>query len=466
MNVLILYPWFRFASVVTFEEPLGILYLASALMKAGCKVKVADLTFQRNMDGLETMAGWADVMCVSSPTPLFGTAVEILNYIKKSNPGIPTVIGGPHATAEPDDALSHGFDVAVIGEGETTLVDLVETMGRGGSVENVRGVAYKNDDVLRFTPPRPFISNLDELPLPARHFIDYSRYRRLGIISMRGCPHRCSYCKPIQDKLFGKKLRRRSLGNVVQEIEELITHYGDRAVGFKDDTFTVHKTEWFERFREELRHRNLRPHWQCNSRVDTVDFDKLKAMKAAGCTQVFFGIESGSQRILDYYRKDITVKRIADTFAECHRVGIRPCASIMLGAPPETRDDLEKTYQLVKRIKPFNWHVHVTTPICGSYLYDQVKAEKRFGSQTDYGVYEPTGNLYRNLLPMKLDNLSVQDIAEYRDRINSCMKFRVLFRALVNPGLWKEFVMSPALRTIAYRFMLRHFRISKRPKAS
>jgi radical SAM superfamily enzyme YgiQ (UPF0313 family) len=279
---------------------------------------------------------------------------------------------------------------------------------------------------------------------------------------MRGCPYRCLYCKPIGDKLFGRKLRKRSLENVVQEIEELIARYGKRQIGFKDDTFTIRKTEWFERFREELHSRNLRPRWQCNSRVDTVDFDKLKAMKAAGCSQIFFGIESGSQRILNYYRKDITVERIADTFAKCRRVGIRPCASIMLGAPPETREDLDKTYQLVRTIKPFNWQVHVTTPICGSHLYERAKSEERFDPGADYSVYESTGNIYRLSLPMKLDNLSVDDIAEYRNRINRYMKFRVLLKVLVDPRLWKEFVQSRALRTIAYRFMLRNFRLSKR----
>jgi anaerobic magnesium-protoporphyrin IX monomethyl ester cyclase len=462
MNILLVYPCYRYALPVTFEEPLGILYLASALMKAGYNVKVADLTFRRKMGVLEKMARWADVVGVSSTTPLFGTAAEVLHYIRASNPGIRTVIGGPHATAEPEDALNYGFDVAVIGEGEATLVDLVETMGRGGSLEKLPGIAYKQGDVLRFTAQRPLITNIDEIPLPARRFIDYSRYRRLGIISMRGCPYRCLYCKPIQDKLFGKKLRRRSLENVVEEIEELITLYGNRPIGFKDDTFTVHKTEWFVRFREELYRRNLHPRWQCNSRVDTVDFDKLKAMKTAGCSQIFFGIESGSQRILEYYRKDITVERIADTFANCHRVGIRPCASIMLGAPPETREDLHKTYELVRSIKPFNWQVHVTTPICGSHFYDQAKAEKRLGSETDYSIFEPTGNIYRLTLPMKLDNLTADDIAEYRDRINKSIKFRFLLSCLIDPSLWKEIILSRGMRTIAYNFMLRHFRLFKR----
>jgi radical SAM superfamily enzyme YgiQ (UPF0313 family) len=191
--------------------------------------------------------------------------------------------------------------------------------------------------------------------------------------------------------------------------------------------------------------------------VDTVDLDKLRAMKAAGCRQIFFGIESGSQRILDYYRKDITVERIIETFALCRQVGIKSCASIMLGAPSETREDLEKTYQLVKRIRPFNWHVHVTTPICGSYLYDWALSEGRIGPGGDYHLFEPTGNLYRGQLPMKLDYLTAQDVITYRDRINRSMKFRLILACLVDLSFWREILVSRGLRTIVRNFIGRHF---------
>ena len=146
----------------------------------------------------------------------------------------------------------------------------------------------------------------------------------------------------------------------------------------------------------------------------------------------------------------------------CHRAAIRPCASIMLGAPPETREDLHKTYQLVKSIKPYNWHVHVTTPICGSYLYDRAMAEKRLDPQTDYSVFEPTGNVYRLTLPMKLNNLAADDIARYRDRINRSMKFRLLLSCLTDLSLWKEIIFSKGMRTIAVSFLGRHFNLFKR----
>lgn len=457
MNVLLIYPWYPYSSVSTFEEPLGILYLASALLKTRHKVDVADLTFNHELKGLKERVLLADVVGISAPTPLFGTATEILNYIKKINPKAHTLVGGPHATADPEATLSAGFDIAVIGEGEVTIVELVKKLSTGGHLGEVAGIAYLEDGNLQVTPKRPFIANVNEIALPARQFIDYSRYRRLGIISMRGCPYRCFFCKPLEDKLFGKKLRMRNLASVVDEIVQLVAYYGNRQISFKDDTLTVNKTEWFEGLKEELLRRNLRVSWQCSSRVDTVDFDKLKAMKEAGCRQIFFGIESGSQRILNYYCKDITVEKTIETFAQCRRAGIRACASVMLGAPSETREDLEKTYQLIKTIKPFNWHVHMTTPMFGSHLYDRAKAENRLDLNADYSTFEPTGNIYRLHMPMKVDHLSASDISEYRDRINSYMKFRVLLRCMVDFRIWMEILFSRGLRTIAFNFIRRHF---------
>jgi anaerobic magnesium-protoporphyrin IX monomethyl ester cyclase len=459
LNVLLVYPWYPYASVTTFEEPLGILYLASVLLKAGHRVEVVDLTFKRKLDGLKEKACWADVVGISAPTPLFDTAAAVLNHIKKIRPDLYCIVGGPHATAHPSDALRPGFDVAVVGEGEVTLVELIETLGQGGTLDSVAGIAFRQGEVLRITSPRPFIPNLDEIPQPARQFIDYSRYRRLGIISMRGCPYRCLFCKPIEDKLFGTRLRKRSLNNIIEEINDLITRYGKRTISFKDDTLTVNRTDWFERLREQLHRRKLRPNWQCSSRVDTVDLPKLTAMKEAGCRQIFFGVESGSQRILDYYCKDISVEQIIEAFALCRRVGIRACASVMLGAPSETREDLQKTYQLIKTIRPFNWHVHMTTPICGTFLYDQAKDAGRLDSEADYRAFEPTGNVYRLHLPMKLDHLTIDDISEFRDRINRYMKFRLLLRCFVDPRLWIELLSSRGLRTIAFNFLRRHFNV-------
>ncbi len=463
MKVLLIYPPYPYDAVSTFEEPIGVLYIASSLAAAGYEVDVADLTFNAATNGLEERVRRADVVGISFPTPLFGAARSVLASVKGIKPAVFAVAGGPHVTARPLDALRAGFDACVIGEGEETARELVAALENNRGPGTVPGVAYLDRGEYTATPARAFIPNIDAIPFPARQFIDYSKYRRIGIICMRGCPYRCVYCKPIEDVLFGRKLRRRSAENVAEEVACAVKAVGVRPISFKDDTLTVNKTEWFVHLREELSRRHLNLTWQCSSRVDTVDLPMLREMKAAGCRQIFFGIESGSQKILDYYRKDIRVDDTRRAFELCRRAGIRACASIMLGAPMETREELEQTYRLVRAIKPFNWHVHITTPICGSYLYDEAKAEERLNHPDDFAASAPTGNIYRLALPMKLDALTKSDIAEYRDRINRFMKIRLLLNCARDPDIWKELLFSRGFRIIARNFLRRHFKLRLRP---
>lgn len=464
MNVLLIYPPYPYESVSTFEEPVGILYVAASLIKAGYEVHVADLTFNPAMEGLAERIRRADVVGISAPTPLFAAAQAVMRRVREIKPSVFMMLGGPYGTTRPGDALNAGFDAVVVGEGEKTACELVAALEHNQPLAEVCGIVYREDKEQRATAAREFIPSLDEIPFPARQFIDYSKYRRLGVICMRGCPYRCIYCKPVEDKLFGRKLRCRSVENIVEEIALWLKVIGNRQVSFKDDTLTVHKTEWFLKLAQELSRHGLKISWQCSSRVDCIDLLKLRAMKEAGCRQIFFGIESGSQAILDYYRKDIKVEETKEAFDVCRRAGIRACASIMLGAPPETRQDLAKTYELVKTIKPFNWHVHVTTPICGSYLYDDAKAQGRLTAADDFSSAVPTGNVYRLRLPMKLDHLTKADIADYRDRINSYMKFRVLLRCMCDPRMWKELLLSRGFQTIAINFLRRHFLTKLKPE--
>ena len=462
MKVLLVYPCYPVAAVTTFEEPIGVLYLAAALERAGHDVVVEDMTFRSDPACIDHRIKWAECVGISSSSLLFNSALAILKRVRQFAGLRPVVLGGPHATAEPAHVLAEGFDVAVIGEGETTIVDLVDAFSSGGDLATVQGIAYRQGEEFIRTPPRRFIPDLDEIPFPERRFIDYSRYRRIGLISMRGCPYQCIYCKPIEDVLFGHRLRCRSVENVIAELDEVFARYGNRQISFKDDTLTINRTNWFERLEEAFRAKGIRLTWQCSSRVDTIDRAKLKAMKRAGCRQIFFGIESGSQRILDYYKKGVTVSQTVEAFDLCREVGIRACASIMLGAPDETPAELEATYRLVKRLRPFNWHVHITTPICGSHLYRWARENKRLAKELEGAkpcpeAFSPTGNLYRQYLPMRLNHLSMKDIAACRDRINQFMKYRVLLKCLCSAAMWRELFSSRGMREIAANYMRRHF---------
>lgn len=457
MNILLVYPRFRYNSMVTIEEPLGILYIAASLREAGHKVRVKDLTFEKELNILDEDIRHAHVVGFSAPTQLFGIALDILKYVKTENPHVVSIIGGPHATADLKNALQADFDIAVLGEGEETIKDLVTALENEKPLDNISGIAFKTNGEIKINTPRPFMQNLDNIPFPARDLIDYTNYRRVGLMSMRGCPYKCFFCKPLVDNLFGKKLRKRSPENIAAETEEIVHRYGNRIISFKDDTLTINNVEWFKQLQEEFERRKLNIKWQCNSRVDTVNYDKLRAMKDSGCQQIFFGIESGSQKILDFYKKGIAVEQTIEAFKLCKKVKINACASIMLGAPMETRDDLEETYQLVKIIEPYNWHVHVTTPNPGSDLWSYAQNKSIMNKIAGYNGFEQTANIYNLNLPLKLDYLTKDDIREYRSKINRYMKARVLVNSVVSPSMWAELLTSRGLRIVAANFIRRHF---------
>jgi anaerobic magnesium-protoporphyrin IX monomethyl ester cyclase len=449
-------PAYRFETLTTTEEPLGLLYVGAAMREAGYSPHFVDLTFEKNLKPLADQIRDADCVAFSSTTQLFPTTREVLASVRKVNPSVKTIIGGPHATAFVEDALS-AFDVAVVGEGERTMPDLLRCLDNGGSLADVPGIAFKHKDEIAINGARPFIRNLDDIPFPLREWADYSRYRRVGLIATRGCPYRCRFCKPMQDKLFGKRIRSRSPENVATELVPLARDYPQRVFTFKDDMLTVNETSWFRELSEHFTARGIRIRWQCNSRVDTVNYEKLASMKQAGCYHIYFGVESGSQRILDFYRKGASVKQAIEAFDLCHRLGILPNASVILGAPDETREDMEQTFQLIKRLKPYKWLVHIATPFPGNDLYDYAKHHHLFTDHFLHGGLVSSANLYAGKFPMKLKHVTPEDVLRVQRKIDRHMKRRFLLRSILMPSLWRELITSSGLRREAIRSLKKHF---------
>jgi radical SAM superfamily enzyme YgiQ (UPF0313 family) len=304
---------------------------------------------------------------------------------------------------------------------------------------------------------RPFIRDLDKIAFPVREWVDYTAYRRIGLMATRGCPYHCLFCKPMQDRLFGKKIRFRSAENVAEEIEPLARAYPKKVFTFKDDMLTVNGTSWFRELSEQFAARRIRVRWQCNSRVDTVDEEKLSFMKEAGCYHIYFGVESGSQRILDFYRKGTSVKKAIEAFDQCHKLGILPNASVILGAPEETREDMEQTFHLMKRLRPYKWLVHVATPFPGNYLHEYARGHGLLSHHFLQGSLVSSANPYEGKFPMKLKYLAPEDILEVRRKIDRHMKRRFLLRSLLMPSLWRELITSSGLRREAMRSLRKHF---------
>jgi anaerobic magnesium-protoporphyrin IX monomethyl ester cyclase len=438
VKIVLIYPRFHSPLASGLEEPLGILSVSSVLREAGHDLTFFDLTFERNLDVMDEALKAADWIGMSASSAIFGMATGVLGYVKRVAPGVPTVIGGPHATVATEDALRAGFDYAVLGEAEGSVTEFCDLLARERPHETP-GIAWLDGDTLRVNGREGFIEDLDTIPFPARDLIDYSHYPTIGMMASRGCPFHCVYCQPTIDRLFGEKMRHRSPGNVVDEIEQALTVAGGKDVYFKDDTLTVLSEEWFTEFGDELRRRGLSVSWEANSRVDTVTYGKLKLMRDSGCRQICFGVESGSPDVLKFYGKRADPEQAERVFRWCHELGILPHAFLMLGAPDETVEDLRMTYDLVKRIKPRSWSVHTTTPLPGTELYEYA-SERGLLNVTDYEDYDNSRNSLEGRIPMRLRNVSQEDVARYRDKINhylfliNVLNPQVIRKALRRPG--------------------------------
>ncbi len=418
MQVLLIYPRLRYPGYGEPQEPIGLLYIAASLEKAGFSVDLVDLTLADSHSVLEEPLGRADVVGIGCSTALFGRAIKTLEYIRAQRPDVPVMIGGPHATALPEDPIEKGFDYVVTGEGDMTAVELVSRFSRGDTPHGIPGLVSRRDGRIVKGPARPFVEDLDSLPFPARHLVDYQSYFKRGMIHIgmfisRGCPFQCTFCKPMQDRLFGKKLRIRSPDSVAREMREAVGLIGERLFLFRDDTMASFGERWFEEFREARKSHNIdHLHWSCQARVDQITDRMLSLMKSCGCLGIAFGVESGSQKVLDFYRKRMKVEETVRAFDLCHQVGIGTHAFIMMGAPVETREDLQKTIDLVKRIKPESVSVSITTPAPGSTLFDQALEQGILA----YKDYEDADYLL-NHESMRLEHLSRDDLLRAHDEI-------------------------------------------------
>jgi len=418
MKIVLVYPGFK-EDASGLSEPLGMLYIASALRK-NHDVSFIDMTFQKDSTELVKLVQGADMVGMGCSTLLFDRAVKYLNEIKDVNNKIESFLGGSHATLDTSGSIEAGFDYVILGEGEITAGKIIESIEHNSSMDEIPGIAFKEHGKIIVNEKKDFVENLDELAYPARDLFDYDTYFKsgsteIGVIATRGCPYNCLYCKPMVNKLFGNKVRKRSPKNVVLEIKQIVDNYGHlfeekSNIWFKDDTLTTCNLEWFKEFKNELVAHKLDIEWGCHTRVDNVSYELLKTMKESGMTHISFGVESGSQKILNYYRKGTKVEQAVTAFELCKKLDITTFAYFMIGAIEETRDDLEETYQLVKKIKPDGLEVYTTMPYPGNDLFDQVRDNGQLKSDGKID-YWAKGSM------MKLKYLTDSDLDEYRKKI-------------------------------------------------
>ncbi|MFA5070498.1 MAG: radical SAM protein [Patescibacteria group bacterium] len=385
------------------QRPLGLGYLAAVLEKAGHEVKIFDCMVEEG-SAVDYCSNFSpELVGISANTPLIKSAWEIASEIKKKGNSF-IVLGGPHPTALPEESLKLPYiDAVVRGEGEETVLELVEALAEKKGLADISGLSFKEGDSLIHNPARPLNNNLDTLPWPAYHLYQSDKYsvtqplrdRPFGkakafyLMTSRGCPYACSFCFK---GIYGLSWRPRTPENVVAEWDFLVNKLGATEIGVQDDLFNFDKKRAL-RICDLLVEKNLsHVPWITNNgiRVNFVDEELLAAMKKAGCKRVAFGVESGDQRILDHIHKKITLEMVRKAFTAAKKVGLETMGFFMFGNLGENEGTMEKTIQFALELDPLVSHFSVATPFPGTEFFQKVEKEGKFLTRNwdDYGLLE------------------------------------------------------------------------------
>lgn len=355
------------------SPPIGLAYLAAMLEEHKHKVEILDATaLGLTHDGIGERVGRCkpDFVGISAMTPSFSAAIETAKAVRKISDA-KIILGGPHATLIGKKLLEEceQFDALVVGEGEYAMLEIADKR----SFEGVAGVAYRKGKRIVSNKPREPVQDLDKLPFPARHLLPQHLYRHPAVsrypfttmATSRGCPYNCIYCCKA---VTGSRYRARSPENVVAEIEHLVRDYGIKEIIMHDDIFTLDSTRT-EGICDLLIGKGLDVTWKCETRVDRVDKGLLSKMKAAGCTNISYGVESGNQRILDNLRKRITLDQIRKAFRWTHEAGIGTLAYMIIGSPGETKETIEETIRFAIELDPDYVQFSIMTPFPNTDLF-------------------------------------------------------------------------------------------------
>lgn len=326
------------------------------------------------------MSSNPDLIGITCFTQNVTAAMHLTSILKTHLHEVPVVLGGVHATAEPESTMQYikDIDYIVIGEGEETIVDLCKVISENKKqqIPGVRGIVYRENGQIKRTPPRPLIHDLDRLPFPDRALGNRSNYtgRSDTIFTSRGCPFNCTFCA--SQALWTRKVRYRNLDNVLAEIDSLIHQHNALRIRMDDDTFTLSKErvlEFCNRIKERGYHKKVS--FDLGSRVDTLDEETICQLAEISTDTISFGIESGSPRILKTIGKKITPEQVEKSVGLASSYGIRCLCFFMVGHPEETIDDVKQTIELFDRIAnryvdPF---LNIVTPYPGTQLWTLAK---------------------------------------------------------------------------------------------
>ncbi|MFQ5963085.1 MAG: B12-binding domain-containing radical SAM protein [Candidatus Scalinduaceae bacterium] len=399
--------------------PVNMATISTPLIKAGHHVEILNLNLMKN--NLNTVRDRVsnllpDYVGVTFKTPCFYDAVEIGKIVKENNPGTILICGGPHTSSFPEDTLLDSpFDIAVVGEGDFTLEEIVS----GKPCEEIKGICFKDEDGrIIMNERRKQIKDLDNLPLPSWHLYNLRDYKSprvvckknpVGIMeTSRGCVYSCIYCNK---SVFGNNFRVKSPERVVDEMEFMLQS-GFREIWIADDMFSTNINR-AKSICDLIIKRELKFPWALFNgiRVDFVDEELCYKMKKSGCYYVSVGVESGNQKVLDSTDKRITLEQVREAFRHLRKAHIMIQAYFMFGLPQDTEASMQDTIDFAKELLPDIPKAAITVPLPATPLYEGLHRKGRIKTN-DWRAYnqQTTKELFVH------PNLSWEIICEYNRR--------------------------------------------------
>lgn len=373
-------------STSVLRAPIDLAYMAAMVEQVGWEARIVDYPAEglawRDFE-LDLEVFQPDLLAVSTTTPTLPGDMRACELAKARNPTVLTIAKGAHVTTHDAETLSAfpQLDIAIRGECEELLAELLTTADRS----TVLGISYREGERIQRNPDRPRLEDLDSLPWPARHLMNNRLYIRpdtgepqTTIQTSRGCPARCIYC--LVPTLSGFDTYLRSPTSIVAEMKHCVTRFGIRNFYFRADTFTLQKS-WTLELCRLIQQARMDVEWVCNSRVDTMDPERAREMRKAGCWMVGFGVESGNQEILRHMKKGATLAQAERAIQACKDVGIKTYLFWVLGSPWETAETAQDTIDFARKLDGDFCEFHIAYPFPGTPLHEICTEEGLLGEE-------------------------------------------------------------------------------------
>lgn len=419
--------------------PTGLCYLHACLQRAQLESKLANFSAWSTAKIQKELSLFKpDVIGISQWTHNRHASLELARICRATLPDCTIVFGGGHATFCYEDVLHENSPVNLVvrGEGEATLLELTELLSQQKEWRAIAGISYRSGSEIISTPNRSLITDLDSLPSPAPYLTNSVgvdlEFQAEFIVTTRGCPSSCNFCS--SPDFWGKKVRFRSPEAIVEEIATIQKQFGLLYFSIRDDTFTADRKRVL-RFCQLLQEKALHILWNCQSRVTAIDEELVIAMKRAGCECIQLGIESGSPRILSYLGKNITIPQIKNACSVIKEIGINLSIYLISDTPGETKEDLDKTTELIRSISPNDGYISPLAYFPGTQLFNAAQesgaiTSALFASSRDEALYATTANKKSTAVIMTAltsnTDINPQRFAQQKEQLGFCFTTNVI----------------------------------------